>query len=207
MARRRATFLIQVLILPRALAELAVINAFRLPAADAFLQDDIKRQSAVHAESGNAVGIQRSSPLQVWKRHERLAQPDRDLCRCQEVRRPQAPWRVSWCLPTTTLRSTQLPPWRAIFQSNHTIGTKNNPPITTLLRASGLPGSPWQAIGSRARRLWLFLSAINPGQLLNSVARIAPPYVTLIGNSGAANYASTFAQPLPAVGPGWRLAG
>src|SRR5208283_5319889 len=90
-----------------------------------------------------------------------------------------------------------------IFQSNHTIGTKNNPPITNFAPRVGFAWQPFANDRFAVRGgFGYFYQRLTQADYSTALA-LAPPYVTLIGNSGAANYASTFAQPLPAVGPGW----
>jgi hypothetical protein len=178
------------------------INAWRLPAANAFLQDDIRVKPrftlnlGMRWEYNGLIASKYGNATNVWPSLIELVPVPGST--------PATGTLAGFVVPSNYNPAINpAPTVGGIFQSNHTIGTKNNPPITNFAPRVGFA---WQPLASDRFAVrggfGYFYQRLTQANYSTALA-LAPPYVTLIGNSGAANYASTFAQPLPAVGPGW----
>jgi hypothetical protein len=179
-----------------------VINAWRLPAADAFVQDDIRIKPRLTVNLGmrweydGIIMSKYGDATNVWPSLvETVPVPGST---------PATGTLAGFVVPSNfNFANNPPPPVAGLFQNNQTIGTKNNVPIDDFAPRVGYAWQPLATDRFAVRGGFGYFYQRLTQANYSSVYAVAPPYDLLIGNSGAANFASSLAQPLPAVGPGW----
>ncbi|MGD0909604.1 MAG: carboxypeptidase regulatory-like domain-containing protein, partial [Candidatus Acidiferrales bacterium] len=94
-------------------------------------------------------------------------------------------------------------PVGGVFQSNKTIITQNNPLLTNFAPRVGFAFQPTASDRLVLRGGFGSFYDRSGQQLITSPIVQAVPYGVVVGQSGSANYFSTFAQPYAPTLPGW----
>jgi hypothetical protein len=177
--------------------------AFREPAANSFVQDDIKVNSRFTLNLGsrwefNGLIHERNGFLtNVWPSLiETMPIPGST---------PATGTLAGFVVPSNYNPAiSPAPPVAGLFQSNHTIGTKNSEPIDNFAPRLGFAWRPLQSDRFVVRGgFGFFYDRLTDSNYPTSYV-IDPPLSDLVSQSGSANYFSTLAQPYAPISPGWQ---
>jgi hypothetical protein len=95
------------------------------------------------------------------------------------------------------------PPVGGVFQINHKIGTESNPPIDNFAPRIGFAWQPTKSDRLVVRGgFGYFYDYLSEGDY-DRAATQGSPYAVLVGQTGQANYFSSFAQPYAPTSLGW----
>jgi len=175
----------------------------RSPAANAFVQDDIKLRPRLTVNLGLR-----------WEYNGLISAPDGNTVNVWPSLIQTVP--IPGSTPATgTLAGfvvasnynpaiNPAPTVAGIFQSNHTIGTKNSPPITNFAPRIGFAWQPTKSDRFAVRGgFGYFYDRVSQGSYPTTYV-ISNPRSVLISQSGQANYFSTLAQPYAPTSLGWQ---
>jgi len=170
---------------------------FRSPAGNIFLQDDIKISQRLTVN----LGLRWEYSSVIYAQDGQLTNIWPSLINTVPIpgNTPATGTLAGYVVPSNYNPSLNPPPTvGGIFQSNHLLGTQNNTPLDDFSPRIGFAWQPTSSDRFVIRGGYgSFYERLGINQYAN-VYIIGTPYQVLLAKSGAANYASTLAQPYPA---------
>jgi hypothetical protein len=180
-----------------------VTNAFRSSSMDGFVQDDIKVN---HRLTVN-VGVRWELNGLISSKYGNLTNVWPNIINTVPIpgSTPATGTLAGFVVPSNYNPAINpVPPVGGVFQSNHTIGTQNSPPLDDFAPRVGFAWQPTNIDRFVVRGgFGYFYDRLGDGSYATGYI-IAQPYAPLVGNSGAANYLSSFSQPVISTAPTWQ---
>jgi hypothetical protein len=181
------------------------VHGFRWPDGSAFVQDDFKINSRLTLNLGlrweynSLLHDQSGNNTNLWPSLISTVNTPAQLGTT-----PATGSLAGWVVPSNYNFAANIPPpVGGLYQSNHTVGSQNNTPLTGFAPRVGFA---WQPIPSRQLVVrggfGYFYDRVDIGSY-QSGATFGEPYTVSIFQSGQANYFSTIGQPYGHPSLGW----
>jgi hypothetical protein len=187
-----------------------LLKEFRIPAANAFVQDDFKVNGNLTLNMGlrwEYIGLESDNSgnnVNIWPSLINLV--NTPVTQGGTLGTTFATGSLAGFVVPSNFRYSiyPAPPVGGLFQSNHQIPSQNNPSKTDFAPRFGFAWKPLASDRFVVRSgAGLFFDRIGSTQYDKGAIQI-PPYLYPVFQSGAANYFSTFAQPYVPATLGWQ---
>ena len=187
-----------------------LLKEFRIPAANAFVQDDFKVSGNLTLNMGlrwEYIGLESDNSgnnVNIWPSLINLV--NTPVTQGGTLGTTFATGSLAGFVVPSNFRYSiyPAPPVGGLFQSNHQIPSQNNPSKTDFAPRFGFAWKPLASDRFVVRSgAGLFFDRIGSTQYDKGAIQI-PPYLYPVFQSGAANYFSTFAQPYVPATLGWQ---